>query len=131
MAAIEERLVASGRSEVLAILEQAMDDNPVHWRGYVAADDNERLAKLFGLSDRIRYYWPDPRVEAAVKTLTQHIDAASVLPGLVSQFVGEMLQDGGGAPLSKRVIQAKVGAVVAKYRRASGSLAIASSPTGN
>ena len=33
--------------------------------------------------------------------------------------------------LSRRIIQAKVGAVVARYRRASGSLAIASSPTGN
>ena len=58
MAAIEERLVASGRSEVLAALEQAMDDNPVHWRGYVAADGAERLGRLFGLSDRVRYYWP-------------------------------------------------------------------------
>ena len=52
MAAIEERLVASGPSEVLAVLEQAMNDNPVHWRGYVAADDNQRLARLFGLSSR-------------------------------------------------------------------------------
>jgi len=131
MAAIEDRLVASRPSEVLAVLEQAMNDNPVHWRGYVAADDNERLARLFGLSDRIRYYWPDPRVEAAVKTLTRNVDAASVPPGLVSQFVGEMLLDGEGAPLSKRIIRAKVGAVVAKYRRATGSLAMASSPDRN
>ena len=122
MAEIEEPHVASERSEILAVLEQAMNDNPVHWRGYVAADENERLAKLFGLSDRIRYYWPDPRVEAAVKTLTRNIDATSVPPGLVSQFVGKMLLDGEGAALSKRIIEAKVGAVVAKYRRASGSL---------
>ena len=86
MAAIEERLVASGRSDVLAVLEQAMDDNPVHWRGYVAADGAERVGRLFGLSDRVRYYWPEPRVDAAVKTLTRNIDAASVPPGLVSQY---------------------------------------------
>ena len=120
MAAIEERLVASGRSDVLAVLEQAMNDNPVHWRGYVAADDAERVGRLFGLSDRVRYYWPDPRVEATVKTLTRNIDTASVPPGLVSQFVGEMLPEG-EAPLSKRIIQAKVGAVVARYRRATGA----------
>ena len=120
MAAIEERLVASGRSDVLAVLEQAMNDNPVHWRGYVAADGAERVARLFGLSDRVRYYWPEPRVDAAVKTLTQNIDAASVPPGLVSQFVGEMFPDG-EAPLSRRIIQAKVGAVVARYRRATGA----------
>jgi D-tagatose-bisphosphate aldolase class II non-catalytic subunit len=121
MAAIEERLIASGRSDVLAVLERAMDDNPIHWRGYVAKDENERLIKIFGLSDRARYYWPDPRVEAAVKTLARNIDAASPPPGLVSQFVGDMLLDSEG-PLSRRIVQAKVGAVVAKYRRASGSL---------
>ncbi len=119
MAAIEDLIVAP-RSGVLAVLEQAMNDNPVHWRGYVAAQGDERIGRLFGLSDRVRYYWPDPRVEAAVKTLTRNIDAASVPPGLVSQFVGEMLPEG-EAPLSKRIIQAKVGAVVARYRRAAGA----------
>ena len=119
MAAIEERLVASGRSNALAVLEQAMDDNPVHWRGYVAADASERVGRLFGLSDRVRYYWPEPRVDAAVKTLMRTIDAASVPPGLISQYVGEMLAEGGG-PLSRRIIEAKVGAVVERYRRATG-----------
>jgi D-tagatose-bisphosphate aldolase class II non-catalytic subunit len=124
MAAIEERLIASGRSDALAVLARAMDDNPVHWRDYVARNESERLIKLFGLSDRVRYYWPDPRVEAAVKTLTRNIDAASVPPGLTSQFVGDMLLEGKG-PLSRRIVQSKVGAVVAKYRRASGAIAVA------
>jgi D-tagatose-bisphosphate aldolase class II non-catalytic subunit len=124
MAAIEERMFASGRSDALAAVERAMDDNPIHWRNYVAKNENERLIKLFGLSDRVRYYWPDPRVDAAVKTLTRNIDAASVPPGLTSQFVGDMLLDGNG-PLSRRIVQSKVGAVVAKYRRASGAIATA------
>ena len=101
-----------------------MDDNPIHWRNYVAKNENERLIKLFGLSDRVRYYWPDPRVDAAVKTLTRNIDAASVPPGLTSQFVGDMLLEGKG-PLSRRIVQSKVGAVVAKYRRARGAIATA------
>jgi D-tagatose-bisphosphate aldolase class II non-catalytic subunit len=117
MAAIEERLVASGRSDVLAALERAMDDNPVHWRSYVDADAAERVGRLFGLSDRVRYYWPEPRVDAAVTTLTRNIDAASVPLGLISQFVGATLCEG-EIPLSRRIVQAKVGAVVAKYRRA-------------
>ena len=120
MAAIEDHLVASGRSDVLAVLERAMNDNPVHWRDYVAADGAERVGRLFGFSDRVRYYWPNPRVEAAVRTLTRNIDAAPVPPGLLSQYVGEMFLDG-ATPLSKRIIEAKVGAVVAKYRRATGA----------
>ena len=127
MAAIEERLVASGRSDALAVLERAMDDNPIHWRNYVARDEHERLIKLYGLSDRARYYWPDPRVEAAVKTLMRNIDAAPVPPGLTSQFVGDMLLDGEG-PLSRRIIRSKVGAVVARYRRASGAIAATKAP---
>ena len=122
MAAIEERLVASGRSDALAVLERAMDDNPVHWRDYVG-EGRARAAD--------QALWPQrPRalllarsaVEAAVKTLVRNIDTAPVPPGLTSQFVGDMLLDGEG-PLSRRIVQSKVGAVVAKYRRASGAIA--------
>ena len=85
-------------------------------------DEHERLIKLYGLSDRARYYWPDPDVEAAVRTLMCNIDASPVPPGLTSQFVGDMLLDGQG-PLSRRIVRSKVGAVVARYRRASGAIA--------
>jgi hypothetical protein len=83
-------------------------------------DAAERVGRLFGLSDRVRYYWPEPRVDAAVKTLTRNIDAAPVPPGLISQFVGAMLPEG-EAPLSRRIVEAKVGAVVAQYRRTTGA----------
>jgi D-tagatose-1,6-bisphosphate aldolase subunit GatZ/KbaZ len=123
MAAIEERLGVAAPSAVLAAIAAAMDENPRHWRGYVAADGRQELMKLYGLSDRIRYYWPEPKVEAALQALIANIDSARVPPGLVSQFVGEMLLDDDAAPLSQRIIQTKVGAVVAKYRRACASLA--------
>jgi D-tagatose-1,6-bisphosphate aldolase subunit GatZ/KbaZ len=121
MAAIEERLNVSERSGILEALAIAMNENPVHWRNYIAADEQQELLKIYGLSDRIRYYWPHPRVGAALKTLLSNIDAARVPhapPGLVSQFVGRMLHEDQADPLSERIIQAKVGAVVEIYRRA-------------
>jgi D-tagatose-1,6-bisphosphate aldolase subunit GatZ/KbaZ len=121
MAAIEERLNASKRSGILEALATAMNENPVHWRPYVPADERQELLKIYGLSDRIRYYWPDPKVGAALKALLSSVDAASAPPGLVSQFVGKMLGDDQADPLSQRIIQAKVGAVVGIYRRACGS----------
>jgi len=121
MATIEERLGLPRRSGMLAVVAAAMDRDPRHWRGYVAADERQEVMKLYGLSDRIRYYWPDPAVQAALETLLANIDSARVPVGLVSQFVGQMLPDDRTTPLSERIIQTKVGAVVERYRRACAS----------
>ena len=102
---------------------QAMDAQPEHWRPYVARDDAQALTRLFGLSDRIRYYWPQPGVQAALARLYANIDAAPVSPGLVSQCVGDMLLERREPKLSQRVISAKVEAVVGRYRRACGAAA--------
>ena len=105
----------------MGALAAAMDEDPGHWRAYVAADALEPIARLYGLSDRVRYYWPAPAVETAVRRLLASIDAANVPPGLVSQFVGWMLPEDRTTPLSLRIIEAKVGAVVETYRRACGA----------
>jgi D-tagatose-1,6-bisphosphate aldolase subunit GatZ/KbaZ len=66
----------------------------------------------------VRYYWSDPRVAAALDVLAANIDGKSIHPGLISQFAGASIPQSLGAPLSRRIISSKVGAVVAKYRRA-------------
>ncbi len=116
MAAIEERLAPSEPSDIVPALVAAMDADPVHWRSYIEHSGQERLLMLYGLSDRIRYYWPTAKVQAALGRLFANVDAANVPPGLVHQFAGEVPK--GAARLSERIVQAKVGAVVASYRRA-------------
>ena len=118
MAAIEEHLDCATPSRVLDVIMAQMDADPGHWRAYVAAGADASLLRLYGLSDRIRYYWPNPAISAALKTLFANIDAVPVPPGLVSQFSGALLLARAGASLSERIIQAKVGAVVASYRSA-------------
>jgi D-tagatose-1,6-bisphosphate aldolase subunit GatZ/KbaZ len=125
MGEIERRLLPSGRAEVVAALEAAMDAEPSHWRPYVEAASRERLLRLYGLSDRVRYYWPERNVGLAVERLAANVDRLDPPPGLVSQFAGVMLERGEG-PLSRRLIEAKVGAVVARYRRAAGEVAVSS-----
>jgi D-tagatose-1,6-bisphosphate aldolase subunit GatZ/KbaZ len=120
LAAIEARLNPAVPSGIVESLERVMDASPEHWRGYVAEGDAEGLTRLFGLSDRIRYYWPQPEVQTALRRLFANIDDARVPPGLVSQFAGEMLLERSEPTLSQRVIAAKVDAVVGRYRRASG-----------
>ena len=96
-----------------------MDRNPGNWRGYVAAGPNERLERLFGLSDRVRYYWPDRDVADAATELKTRIDSAPIAPGLVSQFADRLDGSTEGRPLSERLVRSRVGAVVERYRAAS------------
>ena len=105
-------------SGVVEALEQAMDAEPEYWRPYIPPGPEERLMRLYGLSDRVRYYWPRVLVQAALGRLFASVDGARVPPGVVSQAVGDMLLERDERTLSARVIAAKVEAVVGKYRRA-------------
>jgi D-tagatose-1,6-bisphosphate aldolase subunit GatZ/KbaZ len=67
---------------VRTALEQAMDRNPGWWRGYFAPAD--RVGRLFSLSDRVRYYWPESDVDAAVRRL---MALGEIPPTLASQYL--------------------------------------------
>jgi D-tagatose-1,6-bisphosphate aldolase subunit GatZ/KbaZ len=71
LSAIERELVpADDQAHLPEVVEQVMLEHPGHWRAYHDGDAAEqRLARRYSYSDRMRYYWPDPRVEAAVDAL--------------------------------------------------------------
>ena len=116
-----ERWLSVRPSNVLDIVADEMTHDSADWRNYIAADDRAEAMRVFGLSDRIRYYWPRPRVAEALQRLFANIDAARPERGLLAQYA-PMLLDAppGSTPLSTRLIAAHVGQVVAKYRRATG-----------
>jgi D-tagatose-bisphosphate aldolase class II non-catalytic subunit len=116
MAAIEEWLPIPGKSDMLKVIDDVMKADPRYWRDYVGDDSRARLDRVFGLSDRIRYYWPNAAIQKALKALAANVDGASGEVGLIAQFAS--LPEGwagSGLPLSQQIIQARVGAVVAKY----------------
>jgi len=41
----------------------------------------------FSLSDRIRYYWPHPRIRQSVEKLIANLSTTSLPLGLISQFM--------------------------------------------
>ncbi len=48
---------------------------PEQWEGYYAGTPAEQaLARRYSYSDRMRYYWPDPEIEASVGTLLDNLD---------------------------------------------------------
>jgi D-tagatose-bisphosphate aldolase class II non-catalytic subunit len=119
MAAMECGVDPLGESEVVRALEGAMDADPSNWRDYIAPGAGSRLGRLFALSDRIRYYWTDPGVAGAIAALFARVDSGSIPMGLLSQFAGRFDLDESGLSLSERIVQSRVGAVVARYRAAS------------
>ena len=120
MAAIED-YVPGEKSAVIAVIGEVMDADDRNWRAYIPAGAQQRSLKLFGLSDRVRYYWPQPRIMAALDVLRSNIDRAVVAPGLLAQYAGPDISGDAVQPLSTRIIEAKVGAVVKKYLAACGS----------
>ncbi|MBL9074191.1 class II D-tagatose-bisphosphate aldolase, non-catalytic subunit [Tabrizicola sp.] len=60
---------ASGPS-LADTMEQVMLANPAHWQAHIHGQTADpRSERHFGLADRIRYYWPDPKAREAVQRL--------------------------------------------------------------
>lgn len=92
LAAIEEELLAGQRnvepSRVREALDEAMLANPIYWRKYYQGDDRVlHLARKYSFSDRSRYYWPVPAVQAALSRLLQNLGGRPLPLTLLSQHL--------------------------------------------
>jgi D-tagatose-1,6-bisphosphate aldolase subunit GatZ/KbaZ len=89
LAAIEAELVAGpDRSHLPAVVEAVMLADPSQWAGYYpGGGDQQRLARRYSYSDRLRYYWPDPRVQAAVDKLLANLSALEIPLPLISAYL--------------------------------------------
>jgi len=94
LAAIERELLPEARcSNLVAVLDRCMVDKPDHWRNHYHGDEHTlRLLRAYALSDRCRYYWGEPEVQAALDILIANL-ALHVPPRiLLSQFMPEQQQ---------------------------------------
>ena len=121
LAHLEMALDVTEPSNLLARLAQAMQDDPADWRAYVASGPREAAMMLYGLSDRVRYYWPRDPVRRALDQLFANIRTATPEPGLVAQFTGGLVAPVDPATLPEAVMAHMIGQVVAKYRNATGA----------
>ncbi len=65
-----------------------MHENPAHWRDYYSGTAAEQDVLLFNsYSDRIRYYWPDRRIEAATAKLVANLTTAPAPDMLLSRYL--------------------------------------------
>jgi D-tagatose-1,6-bisphosphate aldolase subunit GatZ/KbaZ len=92
LAAIEDELVAPRvRSRITEVVDRRMLDEPSLWSRYYEGDAAEqRLARRYSYSDRVRYYWPDPEIAAAQDRLFANLSALGIpLPLLSAHLPGQ------------------------------------------
>jgi D-tagatose-1,6-bisphosphate aldolase subunit GatZ/KbaZ len=90
LAMMEEEMLAgrpeAERSHLVDVIDEAMRRQPAHWQGYYRGSPGaQAFARKFSLSDRIRYYWPQADVRAALECLMRNLGSIPPPLALLSQ----------------------------------------------
>ena len=120
---IEAELVPAGwRADLPSTCEKVMLQNPVHWRPYCAGRGlKARVSRRFGYSDRIRYYWNQPAIAAAVGKLLDNLAAVEIPLPLLEQHMPlqyDAVRDGALEPVPEKLVLEHVMRVTDRYARA-------------
>jgi D-tagatose-1,6-bisphosphate aldolase subunit GatZ/KbaZ len=112
-------------SGVRRALEEAMLENPRHWRKYYQGSEVDlRFARGFSFSDRCRYYWPQPGVQQALQRLLQNLSQYPIPLTLLSQFMPDQYEAVREARLAAQpldLVRDKITRVLALYADACGT----------
>ena len=75
-------------SHLRETIEQVMHEQPNYWRSHYASQGHQQFLDCsYSLSDRIRYYWTRPEVQAAQQTLFDNLTAKPLPMTLLSQYL--------------------------------------------
>ena len=105
-------------SNLKEVVLEAMLAQPVHWARYYADAASRRLDMQYSLSDRIRYYWNQPRVRQACADMLAHLGDGPLPLTLLSQFMPlqyAAVRAGRLANNAPAVLQEAVAAVLRHY----------------
>ncbi len=91
--AIEREWIAEDqRGNLRQTAVRRMREAPGYWQRYYHAQGHALATDLeYSLSDRIRYYWPDPQIEAARVRLFDNLRTAPPPLPLISQYLPHAL----------------------------------------
>jgi D-tagatose-1,6-bisphosphate aldolase subunit GatZ/KbaZ len=80
----------SPKGRLMGTMERVMQAAPDNWRNYCSGSETERwLQRHFGLSDRIRYYWPDEAAREAVDALLKRLEGRRIPASVRSQYLAD------------------------------------------
>lgn len=124
LAAIAHELPGGAEQEDLRTTAiEVMRSDPRHWRSYYHDVEREMLDLQFSLSDRIRYYWPHPRIKQAYELLLARLRGVSLPLTLLSQFMPQQYEAVRAGRLQANVdelLHEGIAAALRPYMRACG-----------
>jgi len=91
--AIEQEWIEDARrARLREVVLTRMREQPGYWQRYYHSEGHALTVDLqYSLSDRIRYYWPDPAIEQARQRLFDNLRANPPPIPLISQFLPHAL----------------------------------------
>jgi D-tagatose-1,6-bisphosphate aldolase subunit GatZ/KbaZ len=92
LAEIENELFAADESSnIISILDDVMVQHPEYWaRYYMGSMEEQAFKRKYSLSDRIRYYWTEPKVQHALNLLLTRLAKTPLPETLLKQYVPEI-----------------------------------------
>lgn len=91
LAAMERELVPEEQqSRLPETMEKVMLDHPQNWQKYYqGTPQQQKQLRVYSYSDRLRYYWNQPEVEASVQKLVSNLEATTIPETVLSQYLPE------------------------------------------
>ncbi len=91
LADIEEELVASeAKSHIKDVIHEVLLDDQTYWKNYYSETHSKAMVDLnYSLSDRVRYYWTNPRITRAMDSLITNLETLEIPLGMLSQYLPE------------------------------------------
>lgn len=123
LSVIERELVPEAeRADLPAVVERRMLAEPGQWeRYYPGTADEQRIARRYSYSDRLRYYWPDPEIAAAEERLLTNLERTGLPLPLISQVLPDQylrVRRGELAPEPRELVIDKVRDALRPYAAA-------------
>lgn len=77
--------------QLMSTMETIMLSAPNNWKNYYSGNEHEQwIQRHFSLSDRIRYYWPDPAAKEAVANLLNQLGERDIPAPVLHQYFPEL-----------------------------------------
>jgi D-tagatose-1,6-bisphosphate aldolase subunit GatZ/KbaZ len=121
LASIAEELRAGDGTAFKQAVLAAMRANPRYWKSYYTDPARETLDLQYSLSDRIRYYWPEPGVRRACERLLATLAGGPLPPTLLSQYLPRQaaaIREGRIDPAPHAILLDAVAHVLRQYAQA-------------
>lgn len=75
-------------SQFKKVIDEVLLDTPKYWKSYYGEKHSTIMNNLhYSFSDRIRYYWSEPRIKAAIDQLFSNLENTPIPLSMLSQYM--------------------------------------------